>query len=302
MCRVRIHSSKYKGIAIHQGDEMHAQQLILGGDSKLGIQISKKLDGLHIDYESTTRNQAKVGKKVHFLDLANPTLDIDFPKFDVVYFLAGNTSISECSKEKDETFRLNVTNTIALVRLLEATGSRIIFPSSNHVFSGRQSRAAIGSTDNPQSEYGRQKKIVESELLKPPGTHSVVRLGKIVWRKYPLFETWKNSILSNQEVTIHANKYISPITLEAATTLMVKLANSTHSGLYQLSAPDDISYLDVFNLLAGALNAAPYKKILFHRESTSPTYSSMEESSMVTQLIGTSPASKSLLTSLFAEI
>jgi len=281
---------------------MHRRQLILGGDSKLGIQISKKLRDLHIDYESTTRQHAKVTERVHFLDLSNPTLNIDFPKFDVVYFLAGNTSVLECSKERDKTFLLNVTNTLELIRLFEASGSKIIFPSSNHVFSGKQPRTPIDSLDSPQSEYGRQKRIVESELLKSPGVNSVVRLGKIVWRGFPLFENWKNAILSYEEVIIHANKYISPITLEEATSFLVKLANSEHSGLHQLSAPDDISYLDVFNLIAVALNAYPYQKILFHQELPIPIYSSMEESSMVTEFIGKTPTSKALLTSLFAEI
>ena len=281
---------------------MHGRKLVLGGDSKLGIQISRNLHALHIDHESTTRHVEKVTEKVHFLDLSNPTFSFNFLKFDVVYFLAGNTSTLECFKEKDKTFLVNVTNTLKLIRLFEASGSRIIFPSTNHVFSGKQPRTAIDMLYEPQSEYGRQKSIVELDLLEQKSIHSVVRFGKIVSREYDLFKTWKNSILNSEEVVIHANKHISPITLEDAASFLIKLADSNHSGLYQFSAPDDISYLDVFSLMADALNASPYQKVHFYQETRFPLYGSMEVSPMVIELIGNIPDSKTLLTELFAEI
>lgn len=92
---------------------------------------------------------------------------------------SGISNIDRCAREPAETARFNVQQICRLINGLQERGIGIVFCSSDMVFAGdvggyRENDAAI-----PTSEYGRQKKAVESFLASSGKPHAILRMSKL---------------------------------------------------------------------------------------------------------------------------
>ena len=164
-----------------------ARHLILGGDSVLGRQVALELELRGIRYHRTTRRSNTIKPEVIEFDLVKPELRFS-TDYDTVYFFAGITSTQVCENMRDESRKINVTNTLSVLRAFDQSSTRIVFPSSNHVFSGDTPFTPPNSDETPQSYYGQLKKIIEIELMNEFSNFTIVRLSKVVPNSFEIFE------------------------------------------------------------------------------------------------------------------
>ncbi len=227
-----------------------SQHLIVGGDSKLARQLALELNIRGVKFDSTSRNQRRINSNTHFLDL-NTTSDYsNFVDYEVIYFLAGISSISQCERDKEESLRINVTNTIQLLKHFSEISAHIVYPSSNHIFDGLSPNKTHLQDERPQSFYGELKKAVETEIFQNFRNYTIVRLGKVLSPGLSVLETWCDALVSGGEITVKDNHFISPVTINVACQVLAHQGIARSQNLVQLSAPDDISYQEIFEIFS----------------------------------------------------
>ncbi|MGD9973844.1 MAG: NAD(P)-dependent oxidoreductase [Desulfatirhabdiaceae bacterium] len=227
--------------------------LIVGGDSVLGQNLVITCNRLGYRVYQTTRNKTKTGPRTGFLDMAeDPGLwQIPQEDFDAAIICAAVTSMQKCHDDPDATRHINVVRTVAVSKKLADLGIFVVFPSTNAVFDGNKPFAGLMDPVCPTTEYGRQKAESEKHILASGG--AVVRLGKIVHPNMPLFRSWIADLKDGKIIRPFADLIFSPVSLEAAVNLILKITREKSGGIFQLSGQEDISYADAAKWFAARL-------------------------------------------------
>ena len=220
--------------------------LILGGNSTIGAELYKTLSSQGFDVDVTTRRVSDISSNVLFLDLVdNKSFGSVFKHhYDIAIICSAVTSVAACQKDPKSTKYINVDATIEIINHLSERGTHIIFISTSLVFDGSTAFARPFDKKNPSCHYGEQKAIVEDYLLTNNSSAAIVRFAKVIPPQYPLFVDWISSLRLGESIFPYVDKYIAPVSLTYAVSILSWLIKYEKTGLYQVSSEFEITYLD----------------------------------------------------------
>jgi dTDP-4-dehydrorhamnose reductase len=223
-------------------------ELIIGGNSQLGIGLASHFDASGIDYIKTTRNRINDRKDI-FLELSEFEGNFALPdSIKTAYLLAGISDTRYCEANQKNTRHINVTKTLELIRFLDSNSVHTVFVSSASVFDGGKRTYHVDEVKQPRNFYGECKSEVEDVILKESLNASILRVGKIIG-ELPIIEKWKSQIHNGERPKVYSNRYISPLAIEGLIKNLSKLGDKAIGGVSQISACDEISYLELFDRL-----------------------------------------------------
>lgn len=226
--------------------------LVIGIDGGIGRALANFLRDETWDVLGTSRRGT--AGTIH-LDLERLDTRIELPVVDVAFICAAITRQADC--RLDET-KSRVVNTEAPKRLADALGlmgTKIQFISTNAVFRGHEKSRTIDTAPNPTTVYGQQKAEAERAILAVDGA-AVIRLTKVITPETPLFINWIRSLSAKQPVTAFSDLVMAPLAIDHVVAAMKRIAETGSTGIFQASAPDDVSYLDVCHHLADRLGVS----------------------------------------------
>ena len=168
---------------------------------------------------------------------------------DVAFICAGTTKAVDCENNRAESYSVNVTNTLKIVKILQDLDVFVVWLSSNAVFSGKRPFCGLDEPYMPFSEYGRQKVEAEQEILELGGV-AIVRLTKVISKNAPLISSWVDDLRAGKEIYPFSDVYFSPISLNYATNAITDVGCNLKSGIFNVSGSDDMSYSDFAQMLA----------------------------------------------------
>lgn len=230
--------------------------LIIGGESKIGYSIVSLLLSLGLNVWTSSRRTNVLHQNEFYFDLSQDPEQWEFPgiKFDVVFICASITSIDFCEKNVEETRKINVYNTIKLVKFFIESESFVVYFSSNLVFNGESESPSIHDIKQPVTEYGKQKDKVECDLLKLENNIAIVRLTKVIDQDFKIFKEWTTALYNNRNIFPFNDMVFSPISIEYLTNFLKFLVIEKKNGIYHLSGASDISYSNSAFYIAKKLN------------------------------------------------
>ena len=163
--------------------------LITGGLGHIGSffirsPFVKQYDITIVDNLSTQRYCSLINLRhpIYFMDRNFNTLtESELSSFDVVIHLAAMTDAASSFNCKDDIKKVNVDDTIDLIRKVEAAGVGLfVFPSSTSVYGG-DCDVMVEDDDNldPQSPYAESKIAIEDVLRAGSLNYVIVRFGTI---------------------------------------------------------------------------------------------------------------------------
>jgi dTDP-4-dehydrorhamnose reductase len=231
--------------------------LVVGGDSLLGAAAARALEARGADVLLTTRRRDTVGPRRILLDLDAPLDDwTPPPRTRTAILAAAVARLAACAAEPARTAHINVGQTLALARRLAEAGAHVLFLSSDKVFDGTRPRVPAETRPAPRSEYGRQKAAAEAGLAAVAGAPiAILRLSKVVPPEFPLLEDWRAALAAGRPVRAFADMRLAPVPLALAADAVCEIALRRLGGVYQLSGPQDVTYLEVAQRLAERLGA-----------------------------------------------
>jgi dTDP-4-dehydrorhamnose reductase len=217
--------------------------LVIGGHGLLGGELARRWQTSGRNVTATTRQS---------LDLA---ADVERwtppPGGGVAVICAAIADQEKCRREPAATRRINVEQTIKLAKRLVDQDYFVVFLSTSLVFDGARPHPTPEDPIYPATEYGRQKAAAEFGLIPLEDDCAIVRLTKVVHEKLPLLAKWRELLARGESIKPFRNYICAPISLDFAVAGIAAIAEAKASGIWHLSAQNDLTYSDLARLLAG---------------------------------------------------
>ena len=155
---------------------------------------------------------------------------------------AGIGSVEACSRDRDGSRIVNVTNTCRLIDDLTERGFRTVYFSTSAVFDGRRSLYDESAPPSPLHEYGRQKAEVERYVLSQIPGGVVVRLSKVIGTEPAerhLLSEWWLRVQQQRPIECVAGESFSPTLASDVAVAVDGLIAHDASGLFHLAGAEE---------------------------------------------------------------
>ncbi len=229
--------------------------LIVGEKSMIGVALAASYaqDGVRI--LKTSRQSTDESEGRLYLDLENDIGDFLFPSepISIAFICAGMTSNEQCRLHPILSRKVNVDNTIALVKRLIGAGIFVVFLSTNLVFDGETPFAKTSGHLFPKTEYGCQKTEVEEQLLSLGDKVAIVRFSKIIGPEMSLIEGWHRDLKAGKYIYPFSDMVMAPVSLDFAIEVLKRVSDIQLSGITQVSATKDITFENAAHYIAKQL-------------------------------------------------
>ena len=176
--------------------------LITGGLGYIGMELAKIYSGLTRSHDvtvidnqffSSRVNQLKIwGIKFQQLDILDKNNIKDFiSNFDIIYHLAGITSVPQTSSQSDQKMnkkirKAGVEGTNNIIKYSNEN-VKIIFPSTHVVFEGLKTvKKNLDETTKPKPvlEYSKSKFESEKDIILSDKNYVIIRLGSVYGKSF----------------------------------------------------------------------------------------------------------------------
>jgi len=158
---------------------------------------------------------------------------------DAVIHCAGMTSPDECEQNRAECERINVQATAELAVVCREVEARLVFLSTDQVFSGEEGLYTEAHKPAPVNFYGTTKLSAENAVRKILPGSIIARLpyiyGKGRYRGDRFTEWIVESLRSGREVHLCKDRFRSHLYLEDCVRALAALLEGGREGLFHLS-------------------------------------------------------------------
>ena len=184
------------------------------------------------------------------LDLTAPSASWPaWPAADVTYICIGAGGLEACERDPAGTRRVNVDAVAAVARQATASGNRVVFLSTSHVFDGTRPVARASDPPLPQTIYGRQKLEAERAVLENAGA-AVLRCSKIIGPGDPRLTAWRTALLAGGQIEAFDDLHVAPLSIDDAVKALIAIGDGGQPGVFQLSGRDQATYFSMALALA----------------------------------------------------
>jgi dTDP-4-dehydrorhamnose reductase len=231
--------------------------LLVGGDSEIGRIAAAQLGARAL---ATTRKPRGASDARIVLDLAEDRHHRFAPPAGVTAacILAAVARLGDCARDPAGSARVNVDGTLALAERLIARGVHVLFISSDKVFDGTTAQVPADAPTAPASEYGRQKARAEAGLrahMARGAPVAILRLAKVVSPATALLRDWTAALKARKPIRAFHDLTMAPVAAATVVRAIDALMSARACGVFQLSGPRDVPYLDAAFFLAERLGA-----------------------------------------------
>ena len=227
--------------------------LIIGADSLIGSSLIEYLTGKNSLCIGTSRK--KISPYI-YLDLEQNIDKTFIPEmtFTAAFLCASITSVKYCEEEPKISSKTNVDNVLDILNILAKKKIYTVYLSSNLVFDGSHANVQATAQKTPSTQYGIQKKIVETGIENLKSNFGILRLTKVIESTEYLVKNWYKELLLGKKIYPYTDVMISPCSLSYVLKTLHIMALKKIMGVVQISAIDEISYQEMAECLAKKFN------------------------------------------------
>jgi len=231
---------------------------VVGASGYIGRHLIKKYRSQYPDCVGTSF--LSKNKNLTSFDIRNPNIDLlnlEKNGHKAVVITSAKSKISYCEKEFSKAHEVNVAGTIQLIKNLSKTSLKIIFLSSDYVFDGVQGIYGDEDEPNPNTLYGKHKKIIEDEIKKITDNFLVLRLSKIYGLTKgdkTILDEAANLLKQGKSVLAADNQFFCPTLIDDLINTIIKIQAKDLKGYMNLCAPETWSRFEMIALLARSIN------------------------------------------------
>jgi dTDP-4-dehydrorhamnose reductase len=230
---------------------------IIGGDSEIGAATYHQLHAKGQPVAASTRRPERTSAERPFLDLSGSLDDWEPPpNMHAACVCAAIARLAACHADPTGSAHINVTQTLALIERLTALGIYVLFLSTNQVFDGETPHVPAHAPISPVSEYGRQKARTETVLrdhMARGAPVAILRLAKVVAPGMGLFRGWIEALSLEKPIRAFHDMTLAPTPIDIAVAAISNLMSDQVRGIFQLTGPYDVSYVEIGCYLAQRL-------------------------------------------------
>lgn len=198
---------------------------------------------------------------------------------DWIILAAAYTDVDGCESNRDLAFAVNTQGAIHVAEAARASGSRLIFVSTDYVFDGtKQSPYEANDSRNPINIYGESKARAEERLLETLPDVCIVRTS---WLFGPGGKCFPATIVklasSRSEISVVNDQRGSPTFTADLATALVELCRKSARGIVHATNAGNCTWFDFASEVVSARRLAtivkPVPSAEFPRPARRPQYS-----------------------------
>lgn len=250
--------------------------LLTGANGQLGTEIRYLLDEKNIAYTATD---------VAEMDITNPeSVKEKFAevKPNIVFHVAAYTAVDKAEDEgKELDYKINVEGTRNIAKAAEAIGAKLVYISTDYVFDGTKKDSEYLPDDetNPQSEYGRTKRLGEEAVMAISSDYYIIRTSWVFGKYGHNFVfTMQNLAKTHSRLTVVNDQYGRPTWTRTLAEFMLHLVTTkAETGIYHLSNDNACTWYEfACEILKDVdVEVAPVTSAEFPQKAKRPQYSVM---------------------------
>lgn len=267
--------------------------LVIGAAGFIGNKLYNYFKSIGVVIRGTYHSKVFEGVKKDgiYLDLGNPDFSkiFDWKDLTHIFFCNGITNIDECKTNRDFSHKINVTNTIKLLKSFRHTHTVPIYLSTDMVYSGTKKEFTESDMPAPSTEYGRQKLEVENYITKQFSNYIILRLTKVYGIEkgdQTLFTSWLDSLIAHKTIFSAVDVFISPLYVMDIVQALDCLITRKHYGIFNLGGHETATRYEFSRRLAEFFE---YDLSLIEKKSVNgfqfieprPLYSSLNSSKTI---------------------
>lgn len=173
-------------------------------------------------------------------------------KPDVVIHAAGNKNVRFCEDHPDEAYRINALATQNVARACRDFGARMIYLSSDLVFSCVSGNYKEHDSPQPASVYGASKLEGERLALQETGDVVVCRSGGIYGKKSPLLSWFASEVGAGRSVECFVDVFNTPTYVENLAEMLEAIIRKRLVGVFHTAGRERVSRYEFFQSYARA--------------------------------------------------
>jgi dTDP-4-dehydrorhamnose reductase len=187
-------------------------------------------------------------ERVDLTDEKSVTLLITDFQPQVIVHLAAMSRVIECEDHPDDSECVNVMATAHLARLAHRVHAKLIFVSTDQVFSGNKGGYRESEDPAPAGKYGLTKLLAEHIVLSSEAKSLIIRSNSVVGASIGFGESFSDRVLRASQRKVSAelfqDQYRSPIHVRVLTKVIEAACVREINGLLHVGGPKRTSRLD----------------------------------------------------------
>jgi dTDP-4-dehydrorhamnose reductase len=216
------------------------QILVTGASGKLGLYLLREAQRRQIPLLASSRRPPRPDFGHRFLEGDIRTLDWPDPQPQVVIHCAAMAAVGDWYADPEAAFSINSQASARLGQICRERGIRLVYVSTDMVFSGEAAPYAEDFPPDAASVYGRSKAEAERQVLEQG--HSVLRPALMIGSALGAAQSYYDHILQQfglgNTVDLFQDEWRSMISYaEVARGLLDLAAADQVSGIYHLGGP-----------------------------------------------------------------
>lgn len=202
------------------------------------------------------------------VDVTNPMkveAFVNEVKPHVIINAAGMTDVDRCEDDPETAFRLNALGPQNISKAANKVGARLLHISTDYVFGGEKGEAyREGDKPNPINMYGKTKLQGETEIASRCTDYLIARSSSIYgwhWNQGERQPTQTNrplkfvalvirNLREGKPVRAFTDQYSTPTLADSLASTLVKLAQSTTTGILNIAGRDCLNRFRFSELIA----------------------------------------------------
>jgi dTDP-4-dehydrorhamnose reductase len=236
-----------------------SRALVVGGDGRIARALIPALARAGYDVVATTRRREPGAPDRIALDLAEVARSgsAAVPECDVAFVCAAISGYAAARNDEATARAVNVAAPAALARALRSCGAQVVLLSTNGVFGGDTPFRAATDAPDGATAYGRSKALAEAELRAVDPRAAVLRLTRVFVPGEPLLAGWMRQLRAREPVEAFADMVAAPVHVDHVVAALIAIARQRASGILQLSAWREVSYVEMARHIAARADAPP---------------------------------------------
>jgi dTDP-4-dehydrorhamnose reductase len=209
-------------------------------------------------FSATPQDRSDAWHRVELTDRERLEQVFWLTKPDVVVHLAAIADVGEAEANPERATAVNVGGTASIARLCTQHRAKLIFVSTEYVFSGERGYYREDDTPRPHTHYGRTKWEAEQEISRLSSPWSILRTSIVYgWptaghRNFVpgLIDRLQNGYPYNGRTDV----YRTPIYVEHLTAGIVKLVGGDYPGIHHVASQEWVSMYQFASAVARAFH------------------------------------------------
>jgi dTDP-4-dehydrorhamnose reductase len=257
--------------------------LITGGSGFLGgnlVSIASTLCETYFTYHSSPCPTESPGAAIcmDVTDQAQTEKIVQEISPAVIIHTAAVTNAGYCEEHQQAAWDINVNGTRNVASAAEKVGARLIYASTDMVFSGTNSFHSERDSPNPGHHYGKTKLMGEQIVQSVCSNYCIARIALVYGRSANESKCFTETMLDRmgrgESVRLFVDEYRTPIYAKNLCHALLELAEREDlQGIYHLAGPERLSRFEfglklaeIFGLDKKLLNPVSVDDVAFAYE------------------------------------